>query len=207
MKILVIDNYDSFVYNLVYLIERLKPGVEIRTVRNDQISLEDVAAYDKILLSPGPGIPEEAGIMPGLIKRYGSSKSILGVCLGHQAIAEAYGGKLENMSEVLHGVQHEIQLKDHGGVFKGVDEKIAVCRYHSWTVVPHELPDCLQITAIDHVGRIMAIRHKDYDLQGVQFHPESILTPMGAKIIANWIETVDKNELAKHQSEILLQVQ
>jgi anthranilate synthase component II len=186
MKILVLDNYDSFTYNLVHLLKAL--GQEPTVVRNDKIDLEEVARYDKILLSPGPGVPSEAGIMPKLLKKYGNSKSILGVCLGHQAIGEAFGGSLNNLSDVFHGVATQTTILDKEELlFKDIPEQIATCRYHSWIVNTYDLPENLLITAIDEFGNIMALRHKEYDVRGVQFHPESYITEHGKKMIENWL--------------------
>lgn len=185
MKILVIDNYDSFVYNLVHYLEAL--GGEIVVRRNDEVNLEEVAPFHKILLSPGPGIPDEAGLLKSIIKKYAPSKSILGVCLGQQAIMEVFGGKLINLEKVYHGVSSEIQvLCEDEPLFKKLPVKIKVGRYHSWTVDP-VLPNCLRITSIDENGQIMSLSHKEYDLRGVQFHPESVLTPEGKKILQNWL--------------------
>lgn len=185
--ILVIDNYDSFVYNLVYLLR--EAGQEVLVVRNDKITLPEVAAYDRILLSPGPGVPSEAGIMPELIKQYAATKSILGVCLGQQAIGEAFGGTLENMTDVLHGVAHTISVENSEKLFQDLPEKLRVCRYHSWTVSPHNFPhNDLHITATDAEGRVMALAHKHFDVRGVQFHPESILTEYGKEMINNWLK-------------------
>ncbi|MBA4851875.1 aminodeoxychorismate/anthranilate synthase component II [Emticicia sp. BO119] len=187
MKILVLDNYDSFVYNLVYILKDLGGNVDV--FRNDKIALEDVAKYDKILLSPGPGIPEEAGIMIDLIKEYASKKSIFGVCLGHQAIGEAFGAKLHNMGDVLHGVTTSCIITDKGEkLFQGVPEKIEVCRYHSWTVVPETMPEELKITAVDEKGFVMAEAHTRYDVRGVQFHPEAYLTQHGVRMVENWLK-------------------
>jgi anthranilate synthase component 2 len=187
MKILVLDNYDSFTYNLVQYIERvLKRAVDVR--RNDQLTLEEVAVYDKILISPGPGIPIEAGITLDLIKEYGPSKSILGVCLGHQAIAEAYGGSITNLSTVYHGVTGQMkQLVDDEYLFSGVPTEFDAGRYHSWVVEHDTLPRDLEITAENDEGYIMAVRHKEHDVRGVQFHPESVLTEYGGMMILNWI--------------------
>jgi anthranilate synthase component 2 len=192
MKILVFDNYDSFTYNLVHLVEKIT-GVKAEVYRNDQIALEDVAAYDKIILSPGPGIPEEAGLLLPLIKQYAAAKSILGVCLGHQAIAEAFGGRLTNLSTVFHGVATPIKIKnDHarGGsnILTGLPETIEVGRYHSWIVSDDNFPDELEVTARDENGYIMALEHITFDVQGVQFHPESVLTPDGETILRNWLK-------------------
>ena len=187
MKILVLDNYDSFTYNLVQYIERvLKRAVDVR--RNDQLTLEEVAVYDKILISPGPGIPIEAGITLDLIKEYGPSKSILGVCLGHQAIAEAYGGSITNLSTVYHGVTGQMkQLVDDEYLFSGVPTEFDAGRYHSWVVEHDTLPRDLEITVENDEGYIMAVRHKEHDVRGVQFHPESVLTEYGGMMILNWI--------------------
>lgn len=186
MKILVLDNYDSFTYNLVHILRELQDDVTV--VRNDKISLEEVAAYDKILLSPGPGIPSEAGIMPQLIAQYGSTKSILGVCLGHQAIGEAYGASLHNMADVLHGVSNKAIVTDAEELlFQGLPTSFEVGRYHSWTVVTDTVPDCMTITAIDDHGQVMALAHKTHDVRGVQFHPESVLTEHGKQMIQHWL--------------------
>jgi anthranilate synthase component 2 len=187
MKILVVDNYDSFTYNLVQYIERLlKRAVDVK--RNDQLTLEEVAAYDKILISPGPGIPVEAGITLDLIRQYGSAKSILGVCLGHQAIAEAYGGTITNLSKVYHGVTGQMkQLVSDEYLFNGVPAEFDAGRYHSWVVEPDTLPGDLEVTVKNSEGYIMAIRHRQHDVKGVQFHPESVLTEYGGMMIKNWL--------------------
>ncbi len=192
MKILVFDNYDSFTYNLVHLVEKILHQ-KVDVYRNDEISLEKVKEYDKIILSPGPGIPEEAGLLLPLIKEYASSKSILGVCLGHQAIGQAFGGTLVNLSTVYHGVATEIGVKsEESGVrsflFEGLPDKLEVGRYHSWVVSDIDFPKELEITARDANNYIMALQHKNYDVQGVQFHPESVLTPMGEAILRNWLK-------------------
>lgn len=188
MKILVFDNYDSFTYNLVHLVEKIT-GEKVDVYRNDQITLEDVAVYDKIILSPGPGIPEEAGLLLPLIKEYASSKSILGVCLGHQAIAEAFGGKLINLSTVYHGVATPIKiLNADSEILNGLPGIIEVGRYHSWIVSDEGLPKELEVTARDENGYIMGLQHKEFDVQGVQFHPESVLTPDGEMILRNWLK-------------------
>jgi anthranilate synthase component 2 len=187
MNVLVIDNYDSFVYNLVYLLKEL--GAKVDVFRNDKISLEQVAAYDQILLSPGPGIPTEAGIMLDLLKEYKSSKKILGVCLGHQAIGEAFGSQLQNMGEVLHGVTTECEVTDPSEkLFQGIPTRFEVCRYHSWTVVPETMPEDLKITAVDDKGFVMAEAHQKYYVRGVQFHPEAYLTQHGLQMIKNWLK-------------------
>jgi len=188
MKILVLDNYDSFTYNLVQYIERVqKAPVDVR--RNDQITLKEVATYDKILISPGPGIPIEAGISLDLIKAYGSSKSILGVCLGHQAIAEAFGGSIVNLDTVYHGVVGQMKQVITGDyLLEGIPEDFDAGRYHSWVVEHETLPKELEITVENDEGYIMAIRHKEYDVRGVQFHPESVLTEYGGRIVLNWLK-------------------
>ncbi|SIQ44791.1 anthranilate synthase, component II [Chryseobacterium sp. RU37D] len=186
-KVLVFDNYDSFTYNLVQIIERIL-NEKVDVVRNDEITLEEIGRYDKIILSPGPGIPEEAGILLDLIKEYAPTKSILGVCLGQQAIAEAFGGSLINLSEIFHGVSTPADLvKSDTKLFKDLSGGIEVGRYHSWAVNPENFPEELEITAVDKDGMIMALQHKKYDVHGVQFHPESILTPKGEIIIKNFL--------------------
>jgi anthranilate synthase component II len=189
MKILVFDNYDSFTFNLVHIIRELGFGTELEVHRNDKISIAEVEKFDKILLSPGPGIPSEACILLELIKTYAGKKSILGVCLGHQAIAEAFGGKIYNMPEVLHGVSERLEVMDKDEVlFKGLPTSFLACRYHSWSVEPESLPEQLVVTAIDEKQRIMALRHKQFDVRGVQFHPESIMTEFGKDIMLNWLK-------------------
>ncbi len=186
-KILLLDNYDSFVYNIVHAVEAL--GYEVDVFRNDKITVEQVGAYDKIILSPGPGIPSEAGILCDVIRTYGATKSLFGVCLGEQAIGEVYGATLTNLSDVFHGVATDIDIVVDDPIFEGVDKTFEAGRYHSWCVASEALPECLEVTALDAVeGRIMALRHKEHDVRGVQFHPESILTPMGEMIIANWLK-------------------
>lgn len=186
-KILVFDNYDSFTYNLVQMIERITDQ-KVDVYRNDEISLEEIEKYDKIILSPGPGIPEEAGILLDLIKKYAPTKSILGVCLGQQAIAEAFGGNLINLSEIYHGVATSSKTtRENIKLFRNLPEEIEVGRYHSWAVNNENFPEELEITAVDNDGMIMALQHKTYDIHGVQFHPESILTPEGDVIIRNFL--------------------
>ena len=185
MKIIIIDNYDSFVYNLSHLIKEF--GVEVTVKRNDQFKLEDIDNFDKILLSPGPGIPEEAGLLMDVIRTYAGKKPILGVCLGEQAIGEVFGGKLTNLDDVFHGIQSQIKLTVSDYLFEGLPSKIQVGRYHSWIVDKNSLPDCLEVTAVSEEGYIMALRHKTLDIRGVQFHPESVLTPDGKQILYNWI--------------------
>jgi anthranilate synthase component 2 len=192
MKILVFDNYDSFTYNLVHLVEKIT-HIKVDVYRNDQIPLEKVKDYDKIILSPGPGIPEEAGLLLPLIKEYASTKSILGVCLGHQAIGEAFGGTLTNLSTVFHGVATPIKVggmkyEVRSRLFEGLPDEIEVGRYHSWVVNREGFPAYLEITAEDETGMIMALQHKTFDVQGVQFHPESVLTPVGEDILRNWLK-------------------
>lgn len=187
-RILVFDNYDSFTYNLVHLVEKIL-HTKVDVYRNDKIALEAVAAYDKIILSPGPGIPEEAGLLLPLIKAYAASKSILGVCLGHQAIAEAFGGQLHNLSQVFHGVATPAHIiNPTAPLFADLEPTITVGRYHSWIVSETDFPVELEITARDEAGSIMALQHKTYDVQGVQFHPESVLTPDGETILRNWLK-------------------
>jgi len=187
MKILVLDNYDSFTYNLVQMIEEIVIE-KVDVFRNDQISLDDVDRYDKIILSPGPGIPEEAGILLDLIKKYAPTKSILGVCLGQQAIAEAFGGSLINLSEIYHGVATESTKVSEHRIFQNLPDMLEVGRYHSWAVNPEDFPEELEITSIDKNGMIMSLKHKIYDVHAVQFHPESILTPDGKQILENFLK-------------------
>ena len=186
MKIVIIDNYDSFTYNLSHLVKEL--GAEVTVLRNDQFELPDLEVYDKIILSPGPGIPKEAGLLLDVIKTYAGKKPILGVCLGHQAIGEAFGGKLENLSEVFHGVATEGTQLGNDPIFAGLPSRITMGRYHSWVVSKQDFPVCLEITAESDEGQIMALRHKTLNIHGIQFHPESVLTPQGRLIIKNFIE-------------------
>ena len=186
MKILLFDNYDSFTYNLVHLVEKIL-HYKVEVHRNDRIPLEKVKEYDKIILSPGPGIPEEAGLLLPLIKEYAASKSILGVCLGHQAIGEAFGGKLVNLSTVYHGVATNCHLST-SPLFRGLPGHITIGRYHSWILSDENFPAELQVTARDDNDYIMALQHEKYDVQGVQFHPESVLTPDGETIMRNWLK-------------------
>ncbi|MBR2260508.1 MAG: aminodeoxychorismate/anthranilate synthase component II [Paludibacteraceae bacterium] len=185
MKIALIDNYDSFTYNLYHLLREL--DVDVTVYRNDQFELNDLALYDKILLSPGPGIPSEAGLLTQVIKEYAGKKPILGICLGEQAIGEVFGGTLINLSEVFHGVQTPAHIITDDYIFKGLPNDIVVGRYHSWVVDAKTLPDTLEIISTSDEGQIMALRHKTYDIRGIQFHPESILTPQGKVMISNWI--------------------
>lgn len=188
MKIVIIDNYDSFTYNLSHLVKEL--GAEVTVLRNDNFPIEELETYDKILLSPGPGIPKEAGLLLEVIRTYAGKKPILGVCLGEQAIGEVFGGKLTNLSEVYHGIQSPIRITASNYLFEGLPEEILVGRYHSWVIDRENFPDALEITAVSQEGYIMALRHKDFDVQGIQFHPESVLTPDGKKIISNWLNHV-----------------
>ena len=186
-KVLVIDNYDSFTYNLVHYLEDL--NCEVSVVRNDKLNLEDVEPFDKIVLSPGPGIPEEAGLLKEIIREYASTKSILGVCLGQQAIGEVFGGKLINLEDVFHGVATNVSITVNDEVlFTGMGKTIEVGRYHSW-VVDANLPDVLEATSFDENGQVMSLRHRVYDVKGVQYHPESVLTPRGKQILENWINS------------------
>lgn len=185
-KIIIIDNYDSFTYNLLHVLR--KQGAEVSVVRNDKFTLEALEPYDKIVLSPGPGIPSEAGLLMNVIKTYAGRKPILGVCLGHQAIGEFFGARLTNLSDVYHGVTSEISITVDDYIFKGLPQKIEVGRYHSWVVDTQDFPACLEITSVSEEGQIMALRHRELDIRGVQYHPESVLTPQGKQIIKNWIE-------------------
>ena len=185
MNIVIIDNYDSFTYNLSHLIKSL--GAEVDVVRNDQFELADLEPYSKIVLSPGPGIPSEAGLLLDVIRTYAGRKPILGVCLGHQAIGEAFGGKLENLSEVFHGVATPCHIVADDPIFSSIERDITVGRYHSWVVSREGLPECLEITAVSDEGQIMAMRHCEMNIRGIQFHPESVLTPDGKKMLQNWL--------------------
>lgn len=189
MKIAILDNYDSFTYNLVHAIEKiLKQKIDV--IRNDQVDVEYFGKYDKIVLSPGPGIPDEAGILKPLIKRWAPEKSILGVCLGQQAIGEVFGGSLVNLDKVYHGVSSTIiQTVNDEKMYTGLPEIFEAGRYHSWIVKREDLPSCLEVTSIDKQGQIMSLRHKTYDVRGVQYHPESVLTPLGEKMIENWLNS------------------
>ena len=187
MKVLVIDNYDSFTYNLVHYLEDLDCNVTVK--RNDKLTLEEVDAFEKIVLSPGPGIPDEAGLLKPIIELYAPTKSILGVCLGQQAIGEVFGGSIRNLDTVYHGVATKVTLSvDDEQLFEGLENEFPVGRYHSW-VVNTDLPDSLEATSYDENGQIMSLRHKEYDVKGVQFHPESVLTPDGKQILKNWINS------------------
>lgn len=186
--ILVLDNYDSFTYNLVHYLEKVSDE-KVEVHRNDEIDIESISRFDKILLSPGPGIPSEAGILLDVIRYYSSSKNILGVCLGQQAIAEAFGGTLKNLKEVYHGESTQIEIINEDLLFNNIPQKLNVGRYHSWVVNDQDLPSCLDITAVDAQRSIMAIKHKEYNVRGVQFHPESILTEYGLEMIQNWVNS------------------
>ena len=188
MKTIIIDNYDSFTYNLAHLVKEL--GAEVDVLRNDKFELEELEKYDKIILSPGPGIPEEAGLLLEVIRTYAGRKPILGVCLGEQAIGQAFGGKLTNLSEVFHGIQTNVKIKNKDYIFDGLPTEIPVGRYHSWVVDTEGFPEELVITAISSEGQIMALKHREYDVHGIQFHPESVLTPDGKQIVGNWLKGV-----------------
>ena len=196
MKIVIIDNYDSFTYNLSHLVKEL--GADVTVVRNDQFELPQLESYSKIILSPGPGIPSEAGLLLDVIRTYAGRKPILGVCLGHQAIGEVFGARLENLSDVFHGVATPCHITSDDPVFSGLPRDITVGRYHSWVVSREGLPDCLEVTAesderlrvgdgTSGMGQIMALRHRELNVRGIQFHPESVLTPDGKKMIQNWL--------------------
>lgn len=185
MKLLILDNYDSFTYNIVHAVR--EAGIEPTVARNDRITLDEVEAFDKIIISPGPGIPSEAGILPEMLKRYAGKKPILGVCLGHQAIGECFGAQLENLEDVYHGVQTDAMVTAPDYILDGMGERFPIGRYHSWIVSERDLPECLTVTSRDSEGRIMSMRHKDFDVHGVQFHPESLLTPGGEKILTNFL--------------------
>lgn len=195
--VLVIDNYDSFTYNLVHIIRKIS-HLPVDVYRNDQIALADIEKYQKIVLSPGPGLPAEAGILLDIVKQYAAHKSILGVCLGQQAIAEAFGGTLHNMNRVFHGIASPVELTSNRSVlFEGLPRTFEVGRYHSWIVENKTLPACLRVTSYDKEGRIMSLRHHEYDVEAVQFHPESVLTPLGEKMIANWLNHNGERELQR----------
>jgi anthranilate synthase component 2 len=186
MKILVFDNYDSFTYNLVHAVKKLG-FLDVEVHRNDKIGLDEIKRFDKIILSPGPGVPSESGILLDVIRTYAPSKPILGVCLGEQAIAEAFGGTLINLPEVHHGVTSEIEVIEEDILFNNLPSKLIVGRYHSWAAERETLPSCLKITAVDEAGMIMALAHREFDVRGVQFHPESVLTPHGEEMLKNWL--------------------
>ena len=185
MKVVIIDNYDSFTYNLAHLVKEL--GAEVTVFRNDQFQLRELDRFDKIILSPGPGIPSEAGLLMDVIKTYAGRKPMLGVCLGHQAIGEAFGAKLTNLSEVYHGVATPCTQFGNDPIFAGMSKRIEIGRYHSWVVDRTNFPECLDVTAVSDDGCIMGLKHKHYDIHGIQFHPESVLTPEGRTIVKNWL--------------------
>lgn len=186
MKIVIIDNYDSFTYNLSHLVKEL--GADVTVFRNDKFLLNEIEQYDKIILSPGPGIPSEAGLLLDVIRTYRGRKPMLGVCLGHQAIGEVFGARLANLSTVYHGVATEGTQYGNDPIFRGMPKRIIMGRYHSWVVDSTSLPECLEVTAMSDDGYIMALRHRHYDIHGIQFHPESVLTPEGRQIVKNWLE-------------------
>jgi anthranilate synthase component 2 len=187
MKILVLDNYDSFTYNLVQVLRELGHGDDTTVIRNDKLAVDDVEAYDAVLLSPGPGLPSEAGLMPEIIRRYAPTKRILGVCLGHQGLAESFGGELYNLPDVLHGIATQADVTAEDRLFNGLPVQFQVGRYHSWSVCPESVPAELEVTALDANGQVLAFRHRTYDVRGVQFHPESILTEHGHQMLRNWL--------------------
>ncbi len=186
MKIIVIDNYDSFTYNLVHYLEDL--DAEVTVFRNDEFELSELENFDKILLSPGPGIPDEAGLLKQVIQKYAPTKSILGICLGLQAIGEVFGGKLINLEKVYHGVATKVSKISDDFIFNEIPDEMEVGRYHSWSVSSENFPDVLEITSVDENGQVMSLKHKTYDIRGVQYHPESVLTPYGKKILENWLK-------------------
>ena len=195
--VVIIDNYDSFTYNLAHLVKEL--GAKVDVLRNDQFKIEELEQYDKIILSPGPGVPEEAGLLLDVIRTYSGKKPILGVCLGEQAIGQVFGGRLVNLSKVFHGVQTDIQLTEPDYIFRGLPARIPVGRYHAWVVDTENFPETLAITAVSPEGQIMALKHREYDVRGIQFHPESVLTPDGKQIMANWLQG-DEN-ITSHKSK------
>ena len=186
MKIIVIDNYDSFTYNLVHYLEDLDATVTV--YRNDEFELSELEKFDKILLSPGPGIPDEAGLLKQVIQKYAPTKSILGICLGLQAIGEVFGGKLINLEKVYHGVATKVSKVSDDFIFNEIPDEMEVGRYHSWSVSTENFPEVLEITSVDENGQVMSLKHKTYDVRGVQYHPESVLTPYGKKILENWLK-------------------
>ena len=195
--VVIIDNYDSFTYNLAHLVKEL--GAKVDVLRNDQFKIEELEQYDKIILSPGPGVPEEAGLLLDVIRTYSGKKPILGVCLGEQAIGQVFGGRLVNHSKVFQRVQTDIQLTEPDYIFRGLPARIPVGRYHSWVVDTENFPETLAITAVSPEGQIMALKHREYDVRGIQFHPESVLTPDGKQIMANWLQG-DEN-ITSHKSK------
>ncbi len=187
-KILVIDNYDSFTYNLVHILRELGFGDQMRIARNDQFELDEVDEYDHLLLSPGPGLPKDAGLMPQVIERYASTKNILGVCLGHQGIGESFGAQLFNLPQVYHGMVTPITIEGDDQLFKDLPSTFNVCRYHSWVIEQGSLPDSMEVTSTAENGNIMSLKHKEYNVRGVQFHPESIMTDHGKALMQNWLD-------------------
>lgn len=185
VRVCIIDNYDSFTYNLSHLLKEL--GAEVTVYRNDKFQMEQLEAFDKIVLSPGPGIPSEAGLLLDVIKAYAGKKPILGVCLGHQAIGESFGGKLTNIGEVMHGVATPCHITVDDYLFEGLPKEIEIGRYHSWVVDVDGFPECLEVTSVSDEGFVMSLRHKEYDIRGIQYHPESVLTPDGKEILNNWL--------------------
>lgn len=185
IRVVIIDNYDSFTYNLSHLVKEL--GADVTVYRNDKFELSQLEEFDRIILSPGPGIPSEAGLLLDVIRTYAGKKPILGVCLGHQAIGEVFGGQLVNLSEVFHGVATDCHIVADDYVFEGLAETVTIGRYHSWVVDAKTMPECLEVTAVSDEGQVMALRHREYDIHGIQFHPESVLTPDGKKMIGNWL--------------------
>lgn len=187
-KVIVIDNYDSFTYNLVHILRELGVGDAMKIVRNDQFEMEEVDAFDHVLLSPGPGLPKDAGLMPKVIERYAPSKNILGVCLGHQGIGEAFGAKLFNLPQVYHGMVTPVEIIENDSLFQGLPSTFNVCRYHSWVIEKSSLPESMEVTSVAENGNIMSIKHKEHNVRGVQFHPESIMTEHGKTLISNWLQ-------------------
>ena len=185
MKVAIIDNYDSFTYNLSHLVKEL--GADVTVLRNDQFELPQLEAFTKIILSPGPGIPSEAGLLLDVIRTYAGRKPILGVCLGHQAIGEVFGARLQNLSDVFHGVATPCHITVDDPLFGGIERDITIGRYHSWVVAKEDLPSCLEVTAVSDEGQIMALRHRQFNVRGIQFHPESVLTPKGKQMILNFL--------------------
>lgn len=198
MKIAVIDNYDSFTYNLVHAVKKIS-GLPVDVFRNDELELGDLEKYDKIILSPGPGLPEEAGLLLDIIREYAPRKSMLGVCLGHQAIGQVFGAKLTNMTQVLHGIASQLtQTHPDPVLFENVPRLFEAGRYHSWIVDQEGFPETLEVTSLDEKGLIMSLKHLQYDVRGVQFHPESVLTPYGEKMISNWLNNSSDHQIVRH---------
>ena len=187
-KVLVVDNYDSFTYNLVHILRELGISDSMKIVRNDSFDIDEVKAFDHILLSPGPGVPKDAGLMPEVIKRYAPTKNILGVCLGHQAIGEAFGSSLYNLPQVYHGISTQVDIVKEDELFRRIPKSFKACRYHSWVIEKDSLGSDLEVTSVAENGNIMSVKHKEYCVRGVQFHPESIMTKYGKQMIQNWLE-------------------